>query len=141
METIVTIAILAIALALLVSVLSGFRSAGYLIDSDTHIINMLRDARARTLSSKGDTQYGVHFEAGRAVLFVGNTYHAAAGTNEIYSLPAGVSISTITLGGGSDVVFARLSGMPSASGTITIQLKQDPAQTKTVTILATGGIN
>lgn len=139
-EFIIVIVILGIVFAMLISAFSGFRSSGYLIDSETHIIGILRDARSRTLASLGNTQYGVHFEETKVVFFVGSTYNSSATTNKIYTLPAGVRISNISLGGASDIVYARLTGVPSASGSITIQLKKDTAQTKTINISATGVI-
>lgn len=141
LEIIVSIAILGIAAAMLVSVLSGFRSAGYLVDTETHIIGLFRDARSKTLASRDNMPYGVHFEETKAALFSGSTYGAPGTTIETYMVPVGVRIASISLAnGGSNIIFARLSGTPSTSGTITFQLKSNPASSKIITILATGAI-
>ena len=126
-ELITVIVILSVVLAILISVFSGFRSSGYLIDVETHIIGILRDARSQTLASRDNTQYGVHFETTKVVLFVGSTYNSSATTNKAYILPSGVRISNISFGGTSDVVYARLTGVPSVSGSVTFQLKNNIA--------------
>lgn len=142
LEIIVSVAILGVVAAMLMSVFSGFRSAGYLVDTETHIIGLFRDARSKTLGSKDNVPYGVHFETTKVELFSGSTYGAPGTTVETYMLPVGVRISNISLAnGGSNIIFARLLGTPSTSGTVTFQLKSDPAHSKTITILATGVIN
>jgi len=103
------------------------------------VVSILDDARGRTLFSENDLQYGVHFESGQIVLFGGQTYSAIDPSNEAESL-RGVTISSITLtGGASDVVFDRLTGATSVSGTTTVQLSSDTSQTKDIVILP-GGI-
>lgn len=141
-EIIIVIVILGIISAILLSAFSEFRSNGYLIDAETHIVVILRDARSRTLASRGGSQYGVHFEEARAVLFIGNTYNPLdTVNNEIYILPLGVRISDISLGGGGEIIYTRLTGTPSVSGTVTIQLRQNTSKTKIITISAAGATN
>ena len=141
LEIIVSVAILGVVSAMLVSVFSGFRSAGYMVDTETHIIGIFRDARSKTLGSKDNVTYGVHFETTKVELFSGSTYGVPGTTVETYMLPVGVRISNIALAnGGSNIIFARLTGTPSTSGTITFQLQNNPANAKMITILATGAI-
>ena len=138
-ELIVVIFILGVVFTMLVSVFSNYRSAGYLIEAETQIIGILRDARSRTLASQGNKPYGVHFEETKAVLYVADVaYDQNASTNEVYMLPAGVRISG---GAGTNIVYTQLTGIPMPSGAITIQLRSDPAQTKTINVSATGVIN
>lgn len=138
LEILLSIAILVIAATILTSAFSQFRASSLLVETEATIKGIVHDARARTLGSESNNQYGVHFETTQVVLFLGNIYNASASTNEIYILPVGITISSVGLVFGNEVVFARLTGLPSTTGTITFQLIRDSAQTKTITILSSG---
>ena len=139
-EFLVGFAIIAFLTSFIWYAFSSFRDAGALDEASAAVLSLLRDARARTLSSQGNTTYGVHFEETKAVLFSGAAYNSADASNEPYIFSTSVKISAINLGGPADVIFQRLTGAASASGTITLQSKKDSSRTKTITILATGNI-
>ena len=103
-------------------------------------VSLLDRARSSTLSANDDSQYGVHFDQaqGVVILFKGATYVSNDPNNYNFTLNSQVQISSIALGGGSDVIFARLTGATSTTGTITFQSKEDLSKTKIVTISATG---
>ena len=102
-------------------------------------ISVLDEARSLTLASKGASQYGVHFEDSKIVLFTGTTYSSSDSTNQINSLNSLVVTSAISLsGGGSEVIFDRLSGTTAQYGSVTFSVKSDTTITKTVTIYSTG---
>ena len=141
LEILVAIAIIVLVTTLLGYVLSSFGESNKLTEADLGVIGMLRDARARTMASKSSSNYGVHFETTKAVLFQGNIYDQGNALNESYVLPSGTEISAITLtGGATEVVFTRLYGTTTASGTVTLISKKDSSKTRTVTIFSTGGI-
>lgn len=99
----------------------------------------LNEARSLTLSSKNADQFGVHFATSSITLFEGTSFVSGSATNTVSTLNPLVQISSITLsGGGSDVIFQRLTGKTSQSGTITLSLIGSPSSTKTITIYATG---
>ncbi|HEY4497968.1 MAG TPA: type II secretion system protein [Candidatus Paceibacterota bacterium] len=137
LEIIIVFGVLAIVATVLVGALVEFRSTSAVVGAKSEIIGMLRDARARTLASRNNTNYGLHFEETQAVLFEGNTYSALAPSNEIYRLYT-ARIAAIVLGGVSDVVFERLSGAASVNGTIVLSATRDSSKTETITIFPTG---
>ena len=137
-ESLIGIAIIAIVATMFVSVFGIFRQSSDLTEAHSTIIGILQDARSRTLASESNSIYGVHFEQTQTVLFRGGTYDSSATSNEPYRLPTTVTISAISLGGPSDVVFTRLIGTTTASGTITLQSIADSTATRTVTIFSTG---
>ena len=94
----------------------------------------LQAARDQTISSKGRTAYGVHFETNRYTLFAGTTYSPGAATNEVHNLDSAVQISAVSLGGPVDVTFTRLSGLAQPTGSVTLQLVQSQTVTATVQI-------
>jgi prepilin-type N-terminal cleavage/methylation domain-containing protein len=110
------------------------------LDKDTvKIISLLERARSLTLSSKGDAQYGVHFESSRAVLFKGLAYSSSDSGNLPENLTSLSNISLWTLQGfGDNIIFDRLTGKTSQYGTIEISLVSDSAVKKTITVHSTG---
>ena len=138
-ELLASIFIIAILATIFMSAFSTFRENSQLSEAHSAIIGVLKDARSRTLSSQNKSNYGVHFEAAKAVLFKGNIYNSADASNEPYFLPSSVQISAINLtGGAADTVFTRLLGTTTASGTVTISSKRDVGSTRVITILGTG---
>lgn len=131
-EIIIIVAIIVILSALTFQSFSNLSEREALDKEALHVLSLLHEARSLTLSSKNATQYGVHLENSRAILFPGSSYSAGNPANKIVDLKESVTISTITLtGGGSDVIFNRLTGATGESGTTTLSLLADPSQTKT----------
>jgi prepilin-type N-terminal cleavage/methylation domain-containing protein len=119
--------------------LAGLSRANVLDVATGDIVSILSEARSRTLSSEGDSVYGVHFEAGSVTLFTGDTYSAIDPSNVDIPLSSAVTISAITLtGGATEVVFSRLSGDTAVTGTVTVALYSDATNTKIITIPSTG---
>ena len=134
----ITFAVIAIVSGIFVSSFSSFRSAQDLAETQANIIGIINDARARTLASDSNSNYGVHFETAKTVLFKGNVYSAPDPSNEIYTVPGSVEISSISLTGGTvDIVFTRLNGTTAASGTISIRSKRT-GSTAVITLEPTG---
>lgn len=139
-ELLISIAIITVLVILVISGFNSFRESAQLSEAHSTILGMLHDARSRTLSGEKNTQYGMHFETNQAVLFFGASYSSGSASNEPYTLPPLSRISSINLGGLVDVVFARLTGVASASGTITIESTSNPSKTKIITVLSSGNI-
>ncbi len=138
-ELLVSFLIIAVIATIFMSAFSTFRENSQLSEAHSAIISMLKDARGRTLSSQNKSNYGVHFETAKAVLFKSNVYNSADAANEPYFLPTAVKIGAITLTGGAvDTVFTRLLGTTTASGTVTISSKRSGGSTRAITILSTG---
>lgn len=103
------------------------------------VLSLVGKARSFTLSAKDGGAYGVHFEQGKVVLFLGPVYTSGSASNETQVLNKEVRISSISLaGGGSDVVFSKLTGKTAQSGTITFSLVSTAGVTKVITIATTG---
>ncbi|OGI67884.1 hypothetical protein A3A05_01695 [Candidatus Nomurabacteria bacterium RIFCSPLOWO2_01_FULL_41_12] len=99
-------------------------------------LSSINKARGKTLSSFNSSEYGVHFQSDKVIIFTGKVFSAVAGDNETIDLTLPATISAITLtGGAADIYFNRLSGAPSVTGTITISTT---SYSKIITISATG---
>ncbi|MEK7559965.1 MAG: prepilin-type N-terminal cleavage/methylation domain-containing protein [Patescibacteria group bacterium] len=139
-EILVGIAITVVLTLVVWSGFSSFRDSSHVSETHSAVLGMLRDARSRTLSSEKNTEYGVHFETNRIVLFLGSSYNPGSSSNEIYDFPPLARISSINLGGALDVVFSRLAGAASANGTVIIESTANNAKNKTIIILSSGSV-
>jgi prepilin-type N-terminal cleavage/methylation domain-containing protein len=112
------------------------------LDSNTEMVkSVLERAQSMTLSSEGDTQYGVHLETSQVVLFKGTTYSASDPANIATTLDPRIAMSNIVLnGGGSDVIFNRLTGTTNQFGTTTLSLVASTTTQRKVIVSATGNI-
>ncbi len=118
------------------SSLTEFRKRGELDAAVVQVLSILRLAQARTLASESDAQYGVHFETDRITLFQGTSYIAGAPANEVSLMPRSVLIGSISFaGGGTDVLFDRLTGHTASIGTVSLSVGES---VRVVTIEASG---
>lgn len=116
----------------------AFKRGSELTLAKEHALSQLREAKTRTLASRDNAAWGAHLEADRVIIFK-ESYSAGVAENEPIFLSASVEIGTITLaGGGNDIIFKRLTGETDQTGTIILRLKNDPAQTRIITIQSTG---
>lgn len=103
------------------------------------LISLLEEARSLSISSRQAQTYGVRLQADQAILFGGSSY-ATSSDNKIHIFNSKVALSDYSLsGGGNDIVFFRLNGSTSHTGTITLSLKNSLSST-TITVLDTGVI-
>jgi len=137
LEIIIAIAIMALILATVIPSLMTFRRSSILNTETQELITLANRARLLAVSSKNDQQFGVHFESGKAVLFVGATYTAGVPTNEEHIFDQSVTASTVLSGGGSEVLFAKVTGEASRVATTTLLINGTTSST-TVLILKTG---
>lgn len=140
-EILIVVAILAVIVTIVASAFSKFNNNQSLSGALGEVTSTLNEARANTLASFDNESYGVHFQTDKVVLFKGSSYSSSDPDNEDIIISSKISISNISLiGGGSDVVFKRLSGKTDQNGTITLSLISDPTKTKTITIQGSGVI-
>ena|SRR3989344_4988994 len=138
-ETLIVIMIMGLLVAIILPSFKTMRNTGLLKATASDIFSALDKARSQTLSSIGSSEYGVHFESGKIVIFKGTTYSSSDINNEdiLFVSPAYISSINLT-SGASDLYFNRLSGSPSKTGTVTISVS---SLSKIITILATGAVS
>jgi len=137
-EVLIVLAIMAILGTFVAVSYSRFNSMQALDKTSALVSSVLNQARTLTLSSKDNTQYGVHLASGEITLFAGDTYSPSAGSNSVFTLNPQVSLIADISGGGSEVVFERLTGKTDQDGTITLSLVSGASSAKTITIFETG---
>lgn len=118
-----------------------FRAQSDLDSKAQQIVSTLRKAQNNTLGSKNSSSYGVYFQSDSYSLFQGISYNAGDPGNETHLLPVAVEISSISLGGGSAVVFQRVNGRTNNAGSLALRLKASPATTRAITIEPSGNVS
>lgn len=144
-QLLVVMSIFIILTLIAVPSIRSFQRESDLNNSAEEIINTLRLAQNKTISSEGASQWGVYFSTTtdyhQYTLFKGSDYNSrATSSDETHKLPKSVKIYGINLAGENEVVFARLTGTINQSGSISLELENDPSKTKTVYIENNGQV-
>lgn len=89
-------------------------------DLDTAVVTLAqlwRRGQELSMANDGDILWGVKVQSGSITLFKGTSFVARDTTyDEIFSLPSTISVS----GAVAEVTFSKLTGTPSATGTISL---------------------
>lgn len=138
-EILAVIFIIGLILAAAFVSLSSFSSNQKLKQLSEDTISFIREARERTIASENDYAYGIHLEENRMLIFKAPAYIENDSDNKIYEMPQGFIISQINLSGGtSDIIFQKLTGEATASGTIIIEKQSDSSIRRIIRIYETG---
>ena len=142
MELLIVLAIIGIIVAITLPSFSSIKENQVLNNAVENVVSALNKARTQTLSSLESSEYGVHFESDQIVIFKGKVYSAVDPDNESVEITSPATISNVTLGGVSgpegELYFARLSGVPDKSGTVTVSVA---GSSKIITISSTGTVS
>ncbi len=138
-ELLITLSIMGVIAGIVVGSFAGARSSQILQGATDETLATLAAARARALASRGGNRYGVHIASDAMTLFIGPVYQAATSTNEKYALDSSLEIASVSLaGGGSDIVFEKLTGKTNQYGSFVLRLKAEPVRAHTISVSATG---
>jgi len=145
-EIVIVITILAIISTIVISNFFLWTKKTDVNNTIQEFANILRLAQNRTLSSEGDSQYGVYINTVdspyKYILFKGTSYDTRDSSfDQVSILVKTVEFFNISLGGGNEIVFSKLSGASVQSGSVSIRSKSDTSQIKTVYIENSGTIN
>ena len=95
---------------------AGFQQYNQALNNVEFILN---ETRLNARSADSDSSHGVKFSASTITQFVGDTYSAVDPTNVVTSYQL-VTFSTDFSGGVDEIIFKKLTGLPSATGTIEV---------------------
>ena len=137
LEILVVIGILGIITTVSVVGFSNMYKVSVLRVGGSEVYDALLSARSRTLASENDIVYGVLVSSTTVTRFEGSTYTAGAATNRSYAFEGGVSATGTLITSGTPVVFTRLTGTPSAQGTIYVH-NLEGTSTTTVVVHGSG---
>ncbi|PIR68950.1 hypothetical protein COX93_00335 [Candidatus Nomurabacteria bacterium CG_4_10_14_0_2_um_filter_30_12] len=141
-EILLVIVIIGILSLIVFPQFSKIRENQILKNTVEDVVSTLHSTQSQSLASIDSSQYGVHFQSDKIIIFKGQIFSEGALGNKIINITSPISISNVTLGGVSstlgDLYFERLSGMPSKIGTVTISTS---SVSKIITISATGAVS
>jgi len=133
LEMLITLAIIVSLSALSFPFISNFQKRNDLEVATNTAVQTVRRAQSLSVASDGDANWGVSIIPGDIVIYRGSTYAARDNTyDEKYSISTNITASGVT-----DVSFAKLSGLPSTTGTLTLS----NGDTKAITINGKGVVN
>lgn len=121
--------------------LSTYRNEQTLRTESLAIVSIINEARSKTLSSVDSSAYGVHLEDDGVTLFKGTSYDVNDSDNEEHILPNNLEIGDISINGGSNIVFERLTGETSNYGTFDVMQVSDNTKLRTISVVTNGQIN
>ena len=137
LETLIVSVIMFVLAAFSYISLVSFRDQQILNNGVGSALALIQDARSRTLASRYNAQYGINFQTDRLILFQGASYPGL--TIEEMPLDAHLQIIEVQLqGGGTSLIFERLSGTTFNEGTLQIGIKDSQTASSTLRINAAG---
>ncbi|HEA84433.1 MAG TPA: hypothetical protein ENI04_00395 [Candidatus Wildermuthbacteria bacterium] len=143
LEVIIGVAVLFILVAIALPSSSTQKTTDIQVGTQ-QIVSTLSLARSRTTASESASQHGVFFDAASNAytLFEGSDYASRnIAEDEVFELARSVEISSVSFGGGDEVVFERIYGSTLQSGSVTIQLISDSSVTATILVAASGQVD
>ncbi len=139
-----------LAVAAVITVVAGLsltssRSGKDLKNAAVEMGVLLREAQSRSVAQANGAGWGVHFDntdpsAPFFALFSGTSYSTGSHVGNSYPLPPNIIFDSATLASGAsfDITFAQITGLPSTSTVITLDLAGGPTgsggATTTVTV-------
>ena len=123
----------------LVSFISS-RNVRELTSATQQALSVIRLAQSKTLGAEQNAQWSVHLEPNQLVLFQGPTY-AGSPSTRAYALHSSIEIANTALaGGGTDIVFKRITGGTSQSGMFDVRVKSTTSSVRGITVDASGNV-
>ena len=143
LEVIIALAIIGTLTSIVLASMSTLRARQTLDSSIEKTLSAFSHARLDTISSMKDSVYGVRVLSDRVIYFKGAVYPGDNDSNNlVLVLPPLIIIANISLnGGGSDIIFQRLTGATQNYGTFNIQAKGNATIFSTLAINQSGAVS
>lgn len=138
-ELIIVIAILAILAAIPIADFVLMQKRTNLDNAAQDFIGIVRFAQNKTLAADSASQYGVYLDTlvfpNKYTLFKGASYALRdVSSDQVYSLSDTIEFYDVSFAGGNEIVFNKVTGVTQESGNVSLRVKADPSQNKTVYI-------
>lgn len=141
-ELIIVVVVVVLITSIIIFSFSVVSRNQLLNNSVDQVTSLVKEARAKTLSSENLSQFGVHFASTSATLFEGELFVGGAVTNKVITLPESLEISNISLtGGGDDILFQRITGKTNEPGYVTVDFKSGSSKERKIIINIMGVID
>jgi prepilin-type N-terminal cleavage/methylation domain-containing protein len=132
LEVLLSVAAIAIIAGISVPLYQSFQNRNDLDIAAVSTAQTLHRAQALAQAVDGDTSWGVNIQSGSITLFKGTSYAARdTAYDEVFDVPTSIAPSGI-----SEIIFAKFTGLPQITGTITFTSNNN--ETRNITINAKG---
>lgn len=135
LELLIVISILAIITISVIGSLSSYRKEQSLRAQMLNVVSLINESRSKTLSSLDFSSYGVRVQQDSLISFKGDSFSTNDPYNIVYNLPDGIYIENISIVGGNNIFFKKLTGETQNTGSFDISIG---SKKRTVTILKNG---
>lgn len=133
-ELLMAMGILALLIVISLPLSIDFYKTRQLDVQQNGLVQALRRAQLKAMSMEGDSSFGVYIGPNQYVLFKGNSYlDRDQAEDEIFALSNNLQIEGL-----SEIVFSKLRGLPSDTGTTTLTIDN---RTESININEMGRIN
>lgn len=134
-EMLLSIGILAMLAGLSLPIYQSFYNRNELDITTTNLTSALRRAQTYARGGHGDSQWGVEIQSSAITLFRGSSFASRdTSYDEVSPISTGTSVSGL-----GEVLFAKLSGAPASTGSVTITNVNN--ESRTITINAKGMVS
>lgn len=134
-EVLLSVAIIGMLAGLSLPVYESFARRNDLDITTVGVAGAIRRAEAYSRAVRADSTWGIKFQASDVTLYKGSTY---AGRDSAFDETIDVP-DTVTVSGLSEVQFAKLSGMPTSTGSVIFTSTTN--DTRTVALNAKGMVD
>lgn len=134
-EILLVMAIISVIATLSIPLMQTYYSQNELKVAVDSSVQGLRRAQSYALSEYQDSNWGMHIESGRVVVFKGANY---ASRDQTYDETVTFG-NFISIAGTTDVVFTKFTGAPSATGNLVLSINSD--HVKTININSKGMVS
>lgn len=135
-ELMVVVAIIALLVTFATTSFVEYRDTQVARTVVVDVASIFKETRQKTVSSETSTQFGVYFSTSTITVFEGSVYSPTASGNRVYSF-VNTNIDAQLSDGTDQIIFTRLTGVPSATGTIAVGHK-NLNSTTTMTVIGSG---
>jgi prepilin-type N-terminal cleavage/methylation domain-containing protein len=132
LEVLLCVALLGMLVGISLPVYASFNDRNSLSIAAEQTASALRRAQVYARGAQGDTSWGVEVQSSAVTLFKGASFAGRDATyDEVTTIPGPIAATGL-----GEVLFAKLSGAPSTTGSITLTI--DTNNIRTVTLNAKG---
>lgn len=135
LELLLSVTIIGLLAGLSIPVYESFARRNDLDLAAQNITSAMRRAETYARAENYDSTWGVKFQTGSVTLYRGTSYSTrTTGFDEVLAVPGSISMSGL-----DDIQFAKMTGAPAATGTLT--LTSTTNDSRTITLNAKGMVS
>ena len=127
-ELVMSVALISIIAGIGIPVFRDMQVRNDLSLAENAMASTLRRAQVLSMSPEGDTSWGANAQSGEVILFKGASFAARdTSYDEIFAISP-----TIVVSGTTEFVFAKFTGLPGTTGTLTLTSSDGDARNVSV---------